>query len=88
MSDIIARVKAFLLNRKRAYIFTFDDKDESARAVLEDLKKFCRAESSTFDADPRIHALLEGRREVYLRIINHLQMNVDELFTHFGGKGE
>lgn len=37
-------------------------------AVLADLRRFCRAEASCFDADPQSHALLEGRREVWLRI--------------------
>lgn len=46
-----------------------------AAAMLADLSTFCRANESTFDPDPRIHALLEGRREVYLRIINFLSID-------------
>lgn len=44
-------------------------------AMLADLSEFCRANESTFNADPRIHALLEGRREVWLRIINFLSID-------------
>lgn len=42
--------------------------------VLADLRKFCRGDQSTFHQDPRIHALLEGRREVFLRILAMLNM--------------
>lgn len=35
---------------------------------------------TTFHPDPRMAALLEGRREVWLRIQNHLKMSQDDLF--------
>lgn len=44
--------------------------------VLADLRRFCKGTVSTFDPDPRVHAMLEGRREVFWRIIGFL--NVDE----------
>lgn len=47
--------------------------------MLADLRNFCRGNASTFDPDPRIHALLEGRREVLLRIINFLNVDSAEL---------
>ena len=52
-------------------LFMDDDGTPSndGQKVLADLRKFCRGDRSTFDADPRIHALLEGRREVFLRIL-------------------
>lgn len=43
----------------------------AGKVVLQDLARFCRASRSTFDADPRVHALLEGRRECWLRIQQH-----------------
>ena len=46
-----------------------------AAPMLADLADFCRANESTFNADPRVHALLEGRREVFLRIINFLSID-------------
>lgn len=36
--------------------------------VLAELKRFCHADTSTFDPDPRVHAYREGRREVWLRV--------------------
>lgn len=57
-------------------LFMDDDGTPSidGQKVLADLRKFCRGDRSTFDADPRIHALLEGRREVFLRILAMLDM--------------
>lgn len=76
-----AAAKEALLNRQRAYQKTFNAKDAATKAILEDLKIFCRAEVSCFDADPRIHAVLEGRREVFLRIEQHLKYDLDRLFA-------
>ncbi len=54
--------------------------------VLIDLAEFCRANESTFDADPRTHALLEGRREVWLRIQQVLHLTPAQLMDLFQGK--
>lgn len=40
----------------------------SGDLVLSDLGRFCRAKEPTWHQDPRVHALLEGRRETFLRI--------------------
>jgi hypothetical protein len=67
--------KEFLRARQVAYRRTFNREDESDKHVLEDLSKFCRASSSTFDRDPREHARMEGRREVWIRIASHLELD-------------
>lgn len=85
--ELIDRAKMFLLDRKRAYNFTFDKGDRANRAVLEDLARFCRANKSTFSEDPRAHAVLEGRREVWLRIQNHLRLTPDELWELYEKRG-
>lgn len=54
--------------------------------VLSDLARFCRAHSSTGHADPHIAARLDGRREVWLRIQNHLRLTDDELWQLHGGE--
>jgi hypothetical protein len=67
------------LRRKRAYVGLFHGADglptPDADIVLGDLRDFCRARESTFEEDPRLHALLEGRREVWLRIAGHLHID-------------
>jgi len=72
----------FMRQRKAAYQLAFSA--PSGAAVLEDLEKFCRARRTCFHADPRIHAALEGRREVYLRIKEHLDMTPEEMLEHYG----
>lgn len=71
-------LKAFFSRRRTAYVATFDS--AMGREVLADLAIFCRASATTFHADARLHALAEGRREVWLRIANHLNLNDDQLF--------
>lgn len=66
-------------HRVRHYRTTFNVKDASDVAVLKDLAKYCRANESCFDPDPRIHAVAEGRREVWLRIQQHLNLEPEVL---------
>ena len=51
-----------------------------AEALL-DLAEFCRANESCFHEDPRMHAALEGRREVWLRIQEHLHLTPAQLMA-------
>lgn len=73
----------FLQRRRTAYVKTFLH-NAFGQEVLADLARFCRAKESTFHPDPRVHAVLEGRREVYLRIAQHLNMTDDELWALYG----
>lgn len=66
-------------NRCIAYGRIFDEKSPYTTTVLEDLAKFCRGSESTFHADARLHALMEGRREVWLRIKEFLTHNADQM---------
>lgn len=56
--------------------------------VLVDLAKFCRAAETTFhpSQDERAQAVLEGRRQVWLRIEQHLRLNQDQLFALYAGQ--
>jgi hypothetical protein len=75
-----------LLERRYAYQKTFDPNGVLSNAVLKDLARFCRAHESTFTADPRVQANLEGRREVWLRIQHHLKLSPDELWELYSGR--
>lgn len=88
MSDLVNRMALQMRriwNARRAmhYRACFCDEDGSlsvsGRYVLADLRNFCRANQSTFDPDSRIHALLEGRREAILRMVNFLEIDSAEL---------
>lgn len=82
MMNPIEAARNFLARRRTAYIKTF--LSPYGEEVLRDLAKFCRATDSTYNPDPRIHALLEGRREVWLRISQHLNLSDEELWRRYG----
>lgn len=71
-----------IFRKQRAYKKIFlnesGDLNEESKVVLADLKKFCRADSSTImgqgKIDPMAMAILEGRREVWLRINHYLHL--------------
>ena len=84
MAEVIDQVKDFLTTRGQAYRFVF--KGVHGEAVLQDLAKFCRANETTFLPDERASAVLDGRREVWLRIQKHLNLTDDELQNYFNPK--
>lgn len=86
--DLIKIAKDFLFGRRLSYLQTFDKNNQSAQVVLKDLAKFCRANKPTFHTDERVHAMLEGRREVWLRIQQHLNLTPEQLWELFGTKGD
>lgn len=73
----------FLKRRKQAYLNVFNPESEFAKIVLHDLGLFCRAQTTCFHEDPRKHALAEGRREVWLRIMDHMKLTQDEFFEKY-----
>ncbi len=72
------RLLDWLTGRKRSYQGFMAP---GLHAAMKDLAKFCRANESCFHPDPRIHAALEGRREVWLRIQNHIHLSPHELLA-------
>ena len=84
MKELYEKAKRFFARRQYAYRATF--KGPLAEEVLQDLAKFCRANRTTFHEDARLHAVAEGRREVWLRIQNHLQLTEAELWELLSGE--
>lgn len=82
----VEATKARLFNRQKAYLVLFGSDNLAGREVLEDLIVFCRAKKSCVDPDDRLTLVLEGRREVYLRIMEHLESSSEELFRTRTGK--
>lgn len=85
MEDVSDKRKGKLALRSQAYRLTFEKESVQAQRVLKDLAVFCRANATTFNPDSRVHAVLEGRREVWLRIQQHIQLTPDELLIILGG---
>lgn len=77
---------AALAARKRSYELMFGKAFAAGTETdaAKDLMRFCRANESCFHIDPRAHAALEGRREVYLRIRQHLDLTVEQLAELYG----
>jgi hypothetical protein len=78
------------MNRRRCYRGIFLDSDgkpnPTAEIVLADLKRFCRAQSSTAVVspvskmiDPIAMGMAEGRREVWNRIMSYLHIEDREI---------
>lgn len=79
-SELALKARSILFKRQQDYLFTFSPENVHAQEVLKDLAKFCRSQETTFNSDPRIHAALEGRREVWLRIAKHLNLDQEKLW--------
>lgn len=81
--ELYQRTLDFLRWRKRAYQLAFPNPTKNE--VLKDLAKFCRAKKSCFHENDRLHAIAEGRREVWLRIQDHLNLQPDQLYEIYNG---
>lgn len=84
--ELTERLRIALLERQHRYKQIF--KGPNADAVLFDLARFCRANESTFNPDPYLSAVAEGRREVWLRIQRHLQLSPADLWALYSGVRE
>lgn len=77
-----------LLRRQRAYRryklgrATAEDID----TVQLDLAKFCRVFESTHAANPHDTALLNGRREVFMRMFDFSELDLAQLYRKYVGR--
>lgn len=85
--EIVNKIKDYVAKRQQAYQQVFNPDNLFLKEVLDDLEKFCREYETTFHPDQRVHALLEGRREVLLRIKRHMNMNTKDLIKYYTSKG-
>lgn len=83
-TDKALRALDRLRQRKRNYELAF--MTPAGQDVLIDLARFCRANETCFHPDARVHAATEGRREVWLRIQQHINLNSQQLFTLYQGQ--
>lgn len=87
---MMRKLWAKVFRRRNAYRMLFLNGDGHpnplAETVLADLKRFCKAQTSTVyispvskAIDPLAMAMAEGRREVWNRIQSHLQISDKEI---------
>ena len=75
---------ASLLERKRSYQQAFAS--PASQAALIDLAAFCKANvSCVIPGDRDLTMMMEGRREVWLRIQQHLNLSPEQMFMLFAG---
>ena len=77
----VDETKLEFAERQKAFQLSFSGA-HGAKA-LEVLAKFCRANESCFHEDARMHAVIEGRREVWLTIARYMALTNDEIFAYY-----
>lgn len=100
--EVFTSAVEYLRLRRRGYQLTFNNNsvvvglraaylrafgNYAGQAVMIDLARFCRAaESCVVTGDHDRTLLLEGRREVYLRIQDHLRLQPEQLYALYAGQ--
>lgn len=76
------KLTEILSDRQRAYMLAF--RTVAGEAILADLAVFCRAnETCVIPGDRDRTYVLEGRREVWLRIRHHLDLTTEQLTERY-----
>lgn len=77
-------MKHFLKNKERAWRSLLKaqngELNESAKIALADLRYFCNGTKSNFSVDALEMARMEGRREVFMRIMTFLNFEYSKLY--------
>ena len=81
IAETVRKTFEYLRHRKTAYQLCFGS--PAGQRVLLDLAQFCRAHETCLHPNPTVQAALEGRREVWLRIQQHLSLSPTELLALF-----
>lgn len=75
--------RAYLAQRARAYkaVFRPGKRDQAdIDFVLRDLASFCRAAETRYHPEQKKQDMLEGRAEVFYRILAHTTIDTDTLY--------
>jgi hypothetical protein len=84
--DADALADEILRQRKNAYMRIFQlgiGTPDDVETVMLDLASFCRAFESTFDVNADVSRQLDGRREVFLRIMDFTRLDHDQLMQKY-----
>jgi hypothetical protein len=88
----IREAKEYLTTRQTAYRLTFEDKQPANMEVLADLAWYCKANETCVVKDKQgridrdLTLIAEGRREVFLWIMQHLGLTADQMFELYAGR--
>lgn len=64
-------------------VFSGGGTTDDVKLVNDDLARFCRASETTHNPDARLTDMLNGRREVWLRIQDHLLLTLDDFYERY-----
>lgn len=84
LPEKLEKLKSFIMRRAQAYRATFNN--PVGERVLRDIALFCRANDTPFHENERLHLVLTGRHEVWLRIASHLNLPDNALWEKYGRK--
>ena len=70
---------SFLGTRAKSYQSVFGESGAYGSAAMKDLASFCFAFETTADPQRDLSLIKQGRREVWLRIQQHLHLQPEEL---------
>lgn len=79
-------VATFLRRRQQAYTAVFatgNASEDDLKFVMLDLAYFTRAYSPTWNENQKVQDLLEGRREVFMRIMDFTSLDHDTLYRKY-----
>ena len=77
--------KQKITDKQIVYQRLFDTAD--GQIVLADLQKRCFDKITTYDPDVKKMSLNEGRRSVYVYIVNFLNKDITSIIEELTGKG-
>ena len=86
--DSETEARAFLMRRQEAYqrVFKGSPMNGDLEIVLRDLRDFTRGETTAWHMDERVHALMTGRQEVWIRIMDHTRLPFDALYLKYNSR--
>lgn len=84
MIPTMSETLTFLGLRKKSYQSIFGPAGAAGSDAMKDLAKFCYAAKSTAVPNRDLSMVLQGRREVWLRICEHLHLEPEELAVLYG----
>jgi hypothetical protein len=84
MIPTMSQTLVFLGLRKKSYQSVFGPAGAAGSEAMKDLASFCFAAKTTADPNRDLSLIKQGRREVWLRICEHLHLQPEELAVLYG----
>lgn len=74
------------INAYHRVFFRGSPEPEDRKIVMDDISWFCFGDRSAFHENERLHALMSGRQEFWLRLMDHLKLTPDQMILKYGIK--